>query len=172
MNRKRLALSAFVVGALVCPTVLHQWGVWLTPYGTFETARIREYLWERDAKEAARLGASVEAYRLDELRKAREGCRAASDPTLPSRFWNSAAACDTFNPADLVPDAYWFSLEENRKGLAAVAVELHPWFQSAVIGGLLGAVAGYLLPALFSFLFRWMPRAAVSYVRWLNGPET
>jgi hypothetical protein len=66
MNRRRLALSAFVVGAIAWPTVLHRWSNWEEAIRAFEMHRIGAYCtsWHHAAPQPPLPGGTDDSYFL------------------------------------------------------------------------------------------------------------
>jgi hypothetical protein len=162
MNRRRLALSAFLVGALACPTALHRWKDWLAIYPAFERARISE---QERVGATGRIGTVRVQTEAETEVPAPQMLRPS--PPVDSSYLPQASRPGYDGPADIFP----FSIQENFKGIVAATAVLLPWFRDIVLGGVAAGIVGYLLPTFYSLIFLWIPTVAVSYVRWLNGPQ-
>jgi hypothetical protein len=172
MNRKRLALSAFVVGAIATPTALHRWSDWLAIYPGFHQALISQYIRDRDNHSI-----EIEAYlrNIDRRTKGIEAANKAAGLKMlpPSAAVDSSYLPDISRPAYDGPPNTCFpsSIQGYIFGTVAGARALLPWLRAFIVGGAISAVAGYLLPTIYRVVYIWVPSLAVSYIRWLNGPH-
>lgn len=157
MNRRRLALSAFVVGSIAGPTCLHRWNDWRAVYPAFYQAGATHYIIHRGAPDIA----------MDRPIKDNEPTQADIDDAVDVSHLPvfSRAGADEPNPS------FPSSFRDYALGFLASGRALLPWLRAVALGGLLSAIAGYFLPTICRFIFVWVPRLAVSYVRRLNGPQ-
>ena len=155
MNRKRLALSAFVVGAIAAAFLLYAAGTWSELFSQYEFLQKNETLIDADAQlimeHAAEPGTCANRYQGMLLRHGPDACDAK---------WLSE---DKINAAS----------NRNSKivavGMMAVAIA------AVFVGAALTAILGYFSPALSRLAIlvfgRWIPSIVMAYIHWIREPE-
>jgi hypothetical protein len=149
MNRKRLALSGLVIGALLAPTLTHTWSLWPLAY--------KDFWWGEEAEEAFVLERPV-AKRCDALYP-RDDQR---------EQWRACYHVDYSNKE--------LSVTSVLAGLYGGVLDILGWLIIVVCGGAIAATIGYFAPAAIrvtkSIVFRRIPAIISAYIRWLQEPET
>ena len=157
-------MSAFVVGAIAAPAMVNGLDEWnkaaqrmeRSVIALWETAEVRS---EREARSEPTPLPSIEPSLAG--RRDHPGGRVMADSNIVDGADVSYASRfpGYDGPAGATPV------------LVMAAAGLLPWFLTVILGGVLAAIVGYFMPALYAAIFRWVPRVVVAYVHWLNGPE-
>ena len=146
MNQKRLALSAFLVGAIIAPLALRSRGDWtrLADRITWNT----EDFWERNHPPAPH----------------------SEPPPYPPIVYGPPPVETTDYLDTIHPGQGWDGSVEPPPPFVTAAARLLPWLLAAILGGISAAILGYLMPTFYAVAFRGVPSLLRFYVRWLNGP--
>jgi hypothetical protein len=155
MNRKRLAISAFVVGAVATTILFYKDGSWHEMFHRYEFFQANESSIEADERTIIdhhdNPASCVNLYGTVLLRRGPDACDSewlAEDKT------NSA-------------------LNHSGKVGAAWGIVLGVVFVFA--GAALASAVGYLLPSLSRLVMlvlgRWVPWIVMAYIRWIREPE-
>jgi hypothetical protein len=197
LNRKRVALSLFVLGAVIGPTAFHQWSDWKAAATSYRDWRrieaqqrnIRRFgmTYEHFIEKQINLSKACEtatAERAEENYNRKNPRRPAfvgppfnnwkPSPPLP-QLNGPIQECEAYRSlSELLNVPVNEDFESYRTGVLAGLRELVPWFLAIGLGGVLLMLIGlssrmFVLTAKLVFL-KWLPGAALGYIRWLRGP--
>jgi hypothetical protein len=150
MNRKRLALSAFVIGVIIAPLAIHGRSDWsrVADRITWKT----EDFWQRNHTR------SLES-------------RSIRTPDAPPIVYGPAPTDrGNYYPDQIHPGGGYDGPTEAVPPLIVVTARLLSWLLAVLLGGLSTAILGYFIPTFCTVAFGGVPSVLRSYVRWLNGP--
>jgi hypothetical protein len=167
LNRRRLALSALIVGAFAAPSVTHNWADWgRVPYA-FHVAERDEAFSEAESDLIESRGITRKEYDeqirvkcenayKDESKSYREDPVFGINGCLHDKTWGG----------ELSGTVRSYSV-----GVITALNLLSNFCFTLGVGILFGAVVGYVIPDIIYFIYSFLPNIIAAYFRWLNYPQ-
>jgi hypothetical protein len=150
LNRKRLAITAAVIGAIAYPVWTRSWTAWGSVISDIENSGWAILSHQEDEWAAARLGVSVEQMRADEIRKCEEH---ADNHRLSVAAQQALDNVCYLRPARELPPSifkiWWLGIP---RGLEHIG----HWLIDAMLGSAVAAVIAYFGPGLLTNWWRWV----------------
>ncbi|MGB6177362.1 MAG: hypothetical protein WBF43_13740 [Methylocella sp.] len=164
MNRKRLAITAAVIGAIAYPLWTGSWSVWGSVRDDIERSGRDIWVEQEDEQAAARLGVTVAQMRADQTSKCIKGVY--EDPSLSSssREVRNADAANCYDRWGMWVPAPSSIFKLWRLGIPHGLKLVGQWLMDVLLGSTVAAALSYFGPRLLLNLL-------TAWLRWVREEE-